>query len=283
MITINEYNFPLTVSEGFYYGKTVPEFDMYYSTYHLDFMRYLYYLCCMNAVGEFPINITLKQIEKIFYDVNFKEKDCCNKMIKMIAIGEAPPPNYENYFYNTQSPWNHISGRPSTHEQIAWIGAIQTALFPSIYFANKIDFLKACAKKGFLLIDMFPFSIKFSGNMRKTKKYNNACISAFGGLTPYPNNILTFLNKIKCCINDKFSVAFCLKTTGEKVLADYTCTTAFNTWLAANGKSLVPFGAIEIIRLIPAPVPFASEFLRVCGRRGLFGPCPVLLNISGII
>ena len=99
MITLHHYNAPLMITGGYFNGRVAPltpaEFNRFLTTYHLDYLRYLYFLCIMGAEGEYPLDITLEAIEKAFKN---KEKKCIPK-IKKILIGEAPPPNYCNYFY----------------------------------------------------------------------------------------------------------------------------------------------------------------------------------------
>jgi hypothetical protein len=276
MITAADYNYPLGIPRGYFNGKAVPHFPDYLRDYHIHFMRYLYFMCIMNAEGEYPVEMTMEELQDAF-EKNRDEK--CKPKIRKILIGEAPPPAPLNYFYNPCSPWT-LTGRPG-RGGTAFTGAIQTALFPGIIFPTKIAFLKACAREGFLLIDLFPFSISYAG-IRGTLAYQNACLSAFGfGAAPYDHNILNTLNFIACCLQKTIAFGFALKSFGEIILSDAGSAANFNSWCLANGITLNPPGPLEQIRIVPPPVANYSKYLRVCGRQGLFGPCPILLNLAG--
>lgn len=279
-MTITEYNYPITIP-GSYFNRRIAapitpiEFNLFLSTYHLDYLRYLYFFCIMGAEGEYPTNITFEEIKKAF---TYREKKCA-KRIKMILIGEAPPPNYSNYFYNIHSPWNNMTGKPSRGQ--FWTSSIKNALFPNDIFLSKVDFLIACAKKGFLLIDLFPYPISYSG--RSTKLYRNACEEAFCGAA-YPINLINQLNSITCCIAEEISIGFAMKTFGENILSSPSCVRAFNAWQAANRITLNPPENIDVIR-IPLIVG-ASNYLRVFYRGGHngggpMGPCAHLMNLGG--
>jgi len=276
MITAADYNYPLGIPGGYFNGKIVPPFPNYLRDYHVHFMRYIYYLCIMNAKGEYPDEMSIEEIQSAFEKNKGKN---CKPKVKKILICEAPPPTVLNYFYNPFSPWT-VGGKPGKGGT-AYAGAIQTALFPGITFPTKIAFLKACAKEGFLLLDLFPYAISYKGK-RGTMRYQNACISAFGfGASAYPHNILNTLNYLICCIQKTIAFGFALKSSGEKIINDPVSVANFNAWCLANGITLNPLGPLEQIRLVPPPVPNSSNYLRVCGRKGLFGPCPILLNLAG--
>jgi len=87
------------------------------------------------------------------------------------------------------------------------------------------------------------------------------------------------LNSISCCIEDKFSLAFALIRFGNPVLEDAVCVTELTNWLAINGKSLNPSGAVNILR--PIQIILVSDYLRVVGQQGLFGPSAALLAMAG--
>ncbi len=64
MITVTDYYFPLGIPGGYFNGKFVPTFHDYLRDYHIHFMRYLYFLCIKNADGDYPIEISIEEIEK---------------------------------------------------------------------------------------------------------------------------------------------------------------------------------------------------------------------------
>ena len=276
MITAADYNDPLGIHGGYFNGKAVPSFPDYLRDYHIHFMRYLYYMCIMNAEDEYPDKMTLEEIQNAFEKNKGKK---CRPRIKKILIGEAPPPKPLNYFYNP-SPlrWNVAKGKPTKGQ--GWTSAIKNALFPGLVFPDTVSFLKACAREGFLLLDLFPYAITYSS--RSSSKYKQACISAWGaGLTPYPHNILKTLNFLTCCIKKTISFGFALKCFGEIIVTDAGSITSFNNWCSINGITLNPLGPLNIIRPVPAPLVSASIYLRVCGTRGQTGPNSTLLNIAG--
>jgi hypothetical protein len=193
MITTAEYNNPLAIPNSYFIGRVIPLYQDYLTDYHTHFMRYLYYLCIMNAEGEYPDEINIDQIQSVF---NTTKEKKCKPRIKKILICEAPPPTSLNYFYNP-SPlrWNVISGNPTIGQ--GWTSAIKNTLFPGMYFPDTVSFLKACAREGFLLLDLFPYATKYSN--RNTSRYRQACISAWGdGAVPYLHNIISTLENIKC-------------------------------------------------------------------------------------
>jgi hypothetical protein len=273
-MNITDYNYPIGQPRGFFNGRVpLATPATFPSTYDIDYLRYLYFLCIKNAEGDYPIEINREEIDKAF-----QNEGSCKPRIKKILIGEAPPPTYLNYFYNP-SPlrWNAGTGNPTVGQ--AWTSAIKNTLFPGIAFPDTISFLKACAQKGFLLLDLFPYNISYSGR-RTTVRYRNACISAFGGTSPYPHNIINTLTSIKCCLHEEISISFAMKSFGEIILNDASCVANITLWLAANGIILYPAGPINSPRLIP--VKDSSKYLRVCGRRYLLAPCSNLMGIAGI-
>ena len=277
-MTKTDYDFPLSPT-GEFSGIPVPPFADYYANYHIDFLRYLYYMCIMNADGEYPIDISAKQIEEAFNNRDNSKK--CKPRISKILIGEAPSVSVGKYFYNAFPiiPWNATKGLPKG-SGFTWIVEIKKALFPTTHHANKIEFLKACAKRGFLLIDLFPYAIDYDNIKKRKKTYKDACKSSFNG--PYPINVIDTLENIKCCIKDEFSIGFGLIRFGDPILGDITSCSNFNNWLSINGKTLIPAGNIQALR------PHihgrrASKYIRVCGKAGAFGPVCVLLNDAGIV
>lgn len=279
MITATDYNYPLGIPGGYFNGKAVPTFPDYLIDYHVHFMRYLYYLCIMNAEGEYPIEISIDDILRAFDECKSKKCKDCTPRIKKILIGEAPPPNPLNFFYNP-SPvrWNAATGNPTTGQ--AWTSAIKNALFPGLVFPDTVSFLKACASEGFLLLDLFPYAISYSS--RTSSNYKQACISAWGvGPVPYSHNIINTLNYLACCIQKNITIGFALTSFGTIILTDLVAVGAFNAWCLANGITLNPPGPIDQIRLVMPPVPNASNYLRICHRRPMLTPCPILLNQAG--
>jgi len=271
---ITDFNNPIGLANGFFNGRVpLATPSTFPSPYEIDYMRYLYYLCIKNGEGDYPKEISLEEMEKAF-----KNDRDCKPRIKKILIGEAPPTNYFNYFYNpTPLRWNAATGNPTSGQ--AWTSAIKNALFPGMVFPDTLAFLKACAAEGFLLLDLFPYAINYSGK-RTSKKYKSACISAYGGTAPYPHNILNTLTSIKCCLEKDFSIAFAMKSFGEIILSDAVCVRDTTNWFLANGKNINPPGPIDSVRVIP--VQDSSVYLRVCGRRYLLAPCSNLMNSAGI-
>jgi hypothetical protein len=276
MITAADYNQPLGIPDCYFNGKAVPPYRDYMRDYHIHFMRYIYYMCIMNAKGGYPVKITMAEIQSAFEKNKGKK---CRPKIKKILIGEAPPPIPLNYFYNP-SPlrWNVAKGKPTTGQ--GWTSAIKNALFSKLVFPDTVSFLKACAREGFLLLDLFPYAITYSS--RSSSKYKQACISAWGaGPTPYPHNIINTLNYLVCCIQKNIAIGFALTSFGTIILTDVGAVAAFNAWCLANGITLNPPGPIDQIRLVIPPVPNASKYLRICHRRPMLTPCPILLNQAG--
>lgn len=277
MITAADYNFPSRLPGGFFNGRMVPTLPDYLNEYHIHYMRYLYFMCIMNGEGEYPFEISFEDIQRAF-DESKRNKNC-KPLIKKILIAEAPPFTKANYFYNPSSPWT-VKGKPGVGGT-SYTGVIQTTLFPGVLFPTKLDFLKACAREGFLLLDLFPYSISFAGT-RNTLRYRNACISAFGsGPTPYPLSILKTLKDLTCCIEKNLTVGFALKVMGEAINNNVHCVADFDSWLLANRITSNPGGSLNQLRLVPSKVPGASRYLRVCWRNGLFGPCSNLLKTAG--
>jgi hypothetical protein len=276
MITLPDYNFPLGIPGGYFNRKATPYFPDYLINYHLHFMRYLYFMCIMNANGQYPSEISLEEINFAFDKI--KQNRNCNPKIKKILIGEAPPPVVANYFYNPTSPWT-AAGRPGVGGT-AFTGAIQNTLFPGIAFPTKLDFLIACANEGFLLLDLFPYSIPFVN--RSSLAYRTACISAFGfGSTPFPISVSSFLNQHLCCIEPTLTFGFALKTMGNAIVNNAVSVANFDGWCVANGITLNPIGTLDLIRPIPTAGSGGSNYLRVCGMRGPFGPTQALLMAAG--
>ena len=276
MITNTDYNFPLGIPGGYFNGKAVPTFTDYLTDYHLHFMRYVYYLCIMNAEGNYPNEVSIEEIIKAF-ELNKGKK--CNHGIKKILIGEAPPPNQLNYFYNP-SPlrWNAATGNPTRGQ--TWTSAIKNSLFPGMIFPDTVSFLEACAKEGFLLLDLFPYAIKYSG--KGNANYKQACISSWGtGPAPYTHNIIGTLNYLIYCIQKTTAISFALTSFGRIILSDVGAVGSFNAWSLANAITLDPPGPLDQIRAVAPPVPNASEYLRICHRRPMLSPCPILLNLAG--
>ncbi|NBV14944.1 MAG: hypothetical protein EBS07_12940, partial [Sphingobacteriia bacterium] len=260
MITAADYNYPVGIPGGYFNGKAVQPFPDYLRDYYVHFMRYIYYLCIMNAEGEYPVEMTTEEIQNAF-EKNKWEK--CRPRIKKILIGEAPPPTPNNYFYNP-SPlrWNAATGNPTTGQ--VWTSAIKNALFRRMVFPDTVSFLKACAREGFLLIDLFPYAISYSktrGTVTTPNRYfRAACISAWGaGIAPYPHNIISTLNNLVCCIQKNIAIGFALTSFGTIILTDIGAVGAFNAWCLANGITMNPPGPIDQIRLVMPRVPNASN------------------------
>jgi hypothetical protein len=276
MITNTDYNFPLVIPRGYFTGRVVPTYHDYLCDYHVHFMRYIYYMCIMNAEGNYPNELS---IDDILNGIELNKGKKCKPRIKKILIGEAPSPNPLNYFYNP-SPlrWNAATGNPSSGQ--SWTSAIKNSLFPGVMFPDTTSFLMACAREGFLLLDLFPYAITYS--RRNNSNYMQACISALGtGPFPYPHNIINTLNYLVCCIQKTISIGFALTSFGTIILTDVGSVGSFNAWCMANGITLDPPGPLDQLRLVAPPLPNASKYLRICHRRPMLSPCTILLNLAG--
>ena len=280
MLSHTDFNAPLLTQGNFFHQRfwpyTLDQFDHYLATYHLDYLRYLFYTCIMGAQGDYPINITFQEIEDAFKNNENNRSTKINK----ILIGEAPPTSYDNYFYNINSPWNNITGTPSTGQ--AWTSSIKNALFPGINFPDKTEFLKACAECGFLLIDLFPYPYNF-GQTRNVIAYNQACISAFSGQNPI--GVISNLDSIKNYLSKQISVGFGMKSFGEIILNSPNCNADFENFLLAQNAVLSPLGDLNVVRRIP--IIGTSHYVRICYQGGLnnggpMGPNAHLMNLVGI-
>lgn len=265
-LLISQSDYENSLTKGCFLKQKVPSFTFFEENYHIHFLRYLYYICVMSAGEEYPINITLEELKRGFAS----NKINCKPKISKILIGEAPPPKYSNYFYNTTIPWK--SGNPAGMDY-CWTKAVKDALYPSTPFTSQIEFLAACAEKGFLLIDLFPYAISYKGK-RKTKNYKLA--AALG-----MKQIMSFLDVINCCLHGKIAIAFGLKSFGEIILDDAKTVSLFNIWLAKKNFTLTPPSFITEPRLCSCPL-FQSKYLRVCGAVGYFHPLSCLLIQAGI-
>jgi hypothetical protein len=256
MITNAEYNYPLGIPGGYFNGRAVPPFADYLIDYHVHFIRYMYYMCIMNAEGNYPNELSIEQLLKEFEPNKGKN---CKPRIKKILIGEAPPPAPMNYFYNPALlRWNPATGNPTRGQ--TWTIAIKNSLFPGIAFPDTVSFLEACAREGFLLLDLFPFSIAYPG--RGTARYREACISSWGaGLMPYPHNVINTLNYLICYIQNTISIGFALTSFGRIILTNVGAVGIFNGWCLANAIILNPPGPLDQLRMVAPPVPYASNYL----------------------
>jgi len=267
LLTPAAYNLPLVLPGSYFNGRApLPPsgpwlYPNYFATYHIHYLRYLYYLCYQDATGPYPTELSQEEIEKSFS----RKSHTCKKKIRKILIGEAP--NVPGtYFYNPATPVT--SGGP-------FYSPIVTSLFPAgTVFGSRTDFLIACARAGFLLMDLFPYD---GGVYPATP---TAYQSAFcGSPQPFGYNIISKLNALSCCIEDTFSIAFSLIRIGNPILSDPACIAAFNAFLLAKGKALNPAGPLEVLR--GAAIPGAADYVRVAGQRGLFGPSSGILTLAG--
>jgi hypothetical protein len=274
---LNDYNWPLALPNGYFYGRPVPGYHEYLFEYHVHYMRYIFFMCVMNADGEYPMELGIDDLRN---GLRSSQGNSCFPRIKKILIGEAPPPNPLNYFYNSSpARWNAITGNPS-HGQ-SWTSTIKNALFPGVGFPDTSSFLSACAKKGFLLLDLFPYAIRYSG--RNTISYNTACTQAWGGGgLPYPHNIIGSLNDLLCCIEETISIGFALTRMGSNIVTDHHSVLAFRNWCVAHGRNLNPPLHLDQLRPLAPHVPNAADYLRICHRRPMLTPCARLLNLAGI-
>jgi hypothetical protein len=95
---LNDYNWPLALPNGYFYGRPVPGYHEYLFEYHVHYMRYIFFMCVMNADGEYPMELGIDDLRN---GLRSSQGNSCFPRIKKILIGEAPPPNPLNYFYNS--------------------------------------------------------------------------------------------------------------------------------------------------------------------------------------
>lgn len=265
----NDYNYPLGLPKGYFAGEIVPPFGIYQRNFHHDFLKYLFFMCIQNAKGEYPVN---DSTDGIVGELNDQARNCSRPITK-ILIGEAPPFQLSNsniieYFYNPYGKWPSLS---------PWINAPQKAMFNGKILQNKVDFLRACAEAGFLLLDLFPYAIKYKS--RSTKKYENACVSAFQG--PYPFNIMDTLKWLTPYINKNIAIGFGLAPFGNIILSTVGCVNFFTRWAIKNNINLNPPLLLDQLRQMP--INNTSNFLRICHKnmRNAYGPDAALLNHAG--
>ena len=116
MITNADYNSPLGIPRGYFNGTAVPVFPDFLTVYHVHFMRYIYYMCIMNAEGNYPNELSIEEILKGF-ELNKGKK--CKPRIKKILIGEAPPPNPINYLGDVM--FNNYYNKTWTLKELVFI------------------------------------------------------------------------------------------------------------------------------------------------------------------
>ena len=117
--------------------------------------------------------------EEWYYPHPYFENNVClidTPALKYIMIGEAAPSSGKTYFYNI----NHLD---STSWLSAPVKAFRDSKKRRIPYATptnsneKLNLLLELAKEGYLLIDLFPFALKFTSNLRK--KINSKGVSDF--------------------------------------------------------------------------------------------------------
>jgi hypothetical protein len=116
---------------------------------------------------------TIKLCEEWYYPHPYFENNVClidTPALKYVMIGEAAPSSGETYFYNIKH-WD------STSWLSAPVKAFSLPYKKPINEDEKRDLLLELAKEGYLLIDLFPFSLKFTSNIRK--KLNSKGVSDF--------------------------------------------------------------------------------------------------------
>jgi hypothetical protein len=131
-----------------------------------------------------------------FFDQAGNPKVAPSPGIKYIMIGEAAPGVSKTYFYNI----NHLN-------HTAWLSApvqafnIPLATPPAAPLAKE-RILIALAKEGYLLIDIFPFAISYSTEMREALNGNGASTFFF------INNVINSLNGLVGLYNRNPIMAF---------------------------------------------------------------------------
>lgn len=253
------YNVP----PPYFNGKNLPSYNVYRNTFEKDFLRYLYYQTVMGSSGDYPLgefdSSKLFQLGSTYQTT---------PRISKILVGEAPPKNYSKYFYNPKGIWPN--GSP-------WKSEVSKVLFGNKVFFSKLDFLIACSQSGFLLVDLFPYAIKYTS--RTSKKYENACISAFLGNSPY--NIMYTLNLLTPLLSKNLVFGFGLTGLGNSVLNDHACNVTFTNWASKNNVTLYAGGTLNFCRTDMQSG--YSQYLRICHRRlkNNFGPYAPLLKKAG--
>ncbi len=304
-VTDKEYDYPKTISGSYFHGQaskvTIPTFKEWQRNHHIHFLRYLWYLLDQNFDNDYPsIDISDEDLQKKIDDLEEKIKKQLSssneiRPIKKILIGEAPPllphpPAKGNYFYHTGS-WPQKPG--------PWINAPKKCMFLNKTYTSKDLFLQNCAKKGFLLLDLFPYAIKFTSSLRNGPDYKVACKEAFNNPNGnYPLNILSTLNQLKNHIHKDFTIVFGMNSFGETILNDKIgCVTSFisygfnlqnprnaslisfNNYMNSNHLNLKNLGVIDFFRL-PKHNLANSNFLHVVSDNSN-NPNATLLKVAG--
>jgi len=167
LLTITDYRFPFLVPGTYFNPARValtPDYAVYITDYHVHFLRYIYYMCHLDAKGDYPTEMNYDELIN-----KLKNKRPCKPKIKKILFAEAPNVP-ATYFYNSTLPF--LAANPFT-------SPVSNCLFPGIVFVNQVDFLIACARAGFILLDLFPYAIAGGYTATNTNIYRNACKSAF--------------------------------------------------------------------------------------------------------
>ena len=135
--------------------------------------------------------------EERYYDHPYFKNNVCiidKPSLKYIMIGEAAPSSGVTYFYNI----NHLD---STSWLSAPINAFYKAKLSKISYVKpkKIDdkkkLLVELAIQGYLLIDLFPFSLKYTGTIRKNLNTTGASVFFYERLQKKIDDILLDLKQ----------------------------------------------------------------------------------------
>ena len=173
MLTNDQYN---ELWETHYSGITnqnCPDFEQYIIRENMleDYLDLFRGINTRNQRAFPPANW---YYEHPFFDVNgnslLNEKPC----IKYILIAEACPKNNTNYFYDVRE----ISGQ--TYLRVVYNATYndnhQVIIWEKLETINdKIDKLISLASRGVLLLDLFPFALKYDSKLRK--KINISLVS----------------------------------------------------------------------------------------------------------
>ena len=173
--------------------------------------------------------------------INSDGNKLTKQTLKYVMIGEAAPSSGETYFYNI----NHLD---STSWLIAPVKAFSLPYKKPINEDEKRDLLLELAKEGYLLIDLFPFSLKFTSNIRKKLNSKGASDFFYKRLQTKIDDIL---KDLKMEANDNIKVAF----SGPPTVHHYLAKNIFDT---TNPLSMT-LGMYNIENVIAPPKHFVLK------------------------
>ncbi|MCZ2475932.1 hypothetical protein G9H61_10765 [Aquirufa ecclesiirivi] len=263
---ISQQSYNSQLVNGTFLGKLVgtSSYNDFLNNYHLPFWRYIYYSCQLGSSGPYPNPAIISDQDIINWVMNGIYNLNVFAPFNKILIGEAPN-NPNTYFYKSTGSYNSIG----------WSGDIKNALLPNQVFNTREDFLVACSKSGFLLIDIFPYDIKYNKVNGRNKAFRS-----------HWNLLLHRLTGLSKFISPTFALAFGLIRIGKIVIEDKQINQnhSLQNWINNNHKSLISINSSNSLdSLRPNQTKGESRYIRVCGRTNQYGPSTNHLNLAGII